>query len=58
MNKLFSIIFLALFITCSLAAKSATEKAANAASDLKDKVVETVCCFFDISLTIFFLLNR
>jgi hypothetical protein len=45
MNKFFSIICLFLFISASLAKKSTTEQAIDAATDLKDKVVETVCCF-------------
>jgi hypothetical protein len=46
MNKLFSIICLVLFISASLAKKkSTTEQAIDAATDLKDNVVKTVCCF-------------
>lgn len=44
MNKFLSILCLALFISASLAKKSATEQAADAAAELKDKVVEKVCC--------------
>ncbi len=43
MNKFLSIFCLALFISASLAKKSATEQAADAAAELKDKVVEKVC---------------
>jgi hypothetical protein len=42
MNKFLSIICLTLFISAALAKKSATEQAAEAATELKDKVVEKV----------------
>jgi NAD(P)H-dependent FMN reductase len=42
MNKFLSILCLTLFISGSLAKKSATEQAADAAAELKDKVVEKV----------------
>jgi cytochrome c5 len=55
MNKFLSIICLALFISASLAKKSTTDKAVDAAADLKDKVVETVCYIlsFFFSLTFY-----
>jgi hypothetical protein len=44
MYKILSIIYLTLLISASLAKqKTATEQAADAAANLKDKVVETVC---------------
>ena len=42
MNKIFVLTCLAVFIAASSAKKSATEQAAETASQMKDKVVETV----------------
>ena len=42
MNKFLSIFCFVLLISTSIAKKSTTEQAAQAASELKDKVVETV----------------
>lgn len=42
MNKFLTILCLTLFISASLAKKSASEQAAEAAAELKDKVVEKV----------------
>jgi hypothetical protein len=46
MNKFLSIFCIALFISTSLAKKSATEQAADTAAELKDKVVEKVYCVY------------
>ena len=46
MNKLLAILCLTLFISASLAKKSATDQAAETAAQLKDKVVEKVCFVF------------
>ena len=43
MKTFLSLVCFALFISASLAKKSNTEKAVDAAADLKEKVVETVC---------------
>jgi hypothetical protein len=50
MNKFLSILCLTLFISASLAKKSATEQAVDTAAELKDKVVEKVCFFIYFSL--------
>jgi hypothetical protein len=46
MKKFFSIICLVLFISVTLAKKSTTQQAVDAATDLKDKIVETVRCIY------------
>ena len=45
MNKFISIFCLILFISASLAKQSTTDRAADAAAEIKDKVVETVLHF-------------
>ena len=45
MNKFLSILCLTLFLSATLAKKSATEQAAETAAELKDKVVEKVWFF-------------